>query len=103
MKRNRAKYFQIGKRDLNEPLITAVLERYQLPYKLLPPGFGADILVLNWMAFVEVKNPTRPPSGRKLTDDELTLQALCEESGVSYYVVETPESMNEIAITCQEL
>lgn len=96
MKRRRSRLFQIGQRDLNEPLITAVLDRYGIKYKLLPTGFGADILIFDWMAFVEVKNPTRPPSGRRLTDDELELQAFCAEAGKPYFVVETPERMVEI-------
>ena len=82
---------------MNEPFITRVLDSLQLDYRLLPPGFGADILVLDWMEFVEVKNPNLPPSSRKLTDKEQELKQLCEYLGVGYYVVEQPQEMADIA------
>jgi len=91
-----SKYFQAGKRDLNEPLIAAVLSRAGLRFKLLPPGFGADILILDWMSFVEVKNPMQPPSKRKLTDDEKDLMKFCAELNIDFWVVETPEEMAKI-------
>ena len=89
--------FAVGHRDLNEPLITAVLSRAGIEYILLREGDGADILVKdNPMYFVEVKNDSQPPSKRKLTDDEIRLQAECERNGIEFYVVLTPEQMAEI-------
>jgi hypothetical protein len=90
------KFFNVGKRDKNESMITEVLDYANLRYKLLPPGFGADILILDWMSFIEVKNPEQIPSKRKLTQDELELQKFCEENGTAFDVVETPEEMADI-------
>jgi hypothetical protein len=86
----------MGRRDLNEPLITEVLDRAGLRFKLLPPGFGADILILDSMAFVEVKNPEQPPSKRRLTDDEKELQEFCDNNSIDFDVVETPEEMAKL-------
>lgn len=89
--------FAVGHRDLNEPLITAVLLRAGLGYILLREGDGADILVKDApMYFVEVKNPQQPPNKRRLTNDELVLQLECINRGIGYYVIETPEQMAEI-------
>lgn len=97
MKPSRARFFNVGKRDGNEPLITAVLDAARIHYKLLPTGFGADILVFEPdLFFIEVKNPAVPPSKRKLTDDELSLQALCDETSGEYYIVQQPEEMADI-------
>lgn len=91
----------VGKRDLNEPLITAVILRCGLRYIQLREGDGADLLVLDndWVFFVEVKNPTQPPSKRELTPDERRLQAECQERGIAYFVVLQPEEMLRIINT----
>jgi hypothetical protein len=82
---------------LNEPLITAVILRAGLAYIQLHEGDGADLLVIDApMYFVEVKNPVQPPSKRRLTDDELKLQAECKDRGIGYEVVEHPEHMATI-------
>jgi len=82
---------------MNEPLITAVLSRAGIGYILLREGDGADILVKDFpMFFVEVKNPSQRPSDRKLTSDELTLQAECKAGGIDFYVIETPEEMADV-------
>lgn len=92
--------FAIGHRDINEPLITAVLMRAGIKFIFLREGDGADILVKDCpMYFVEVKNPSRK---YKLTDDELRLQSECEEIGIEYYVVETSERMSEIVNSRRE-
>lgn len=97
MKPSRARFFNVGNRDDNEKYITPVLDAVNVRYKLLPPGFGADILVFEpQLYFVEVKNPEQPPSKRKLTDAELSLMALCDETSGEYYVVLQPEEMADI-------
>jgi hypothetical protein len=86
--------FAVGHRDLNEPLILAVLARAGIGYIQLREGDGADVLVKDApMYFVEIKNPAQKPSKRRLTDDELKLQAECKEKGIDYHVVEYPEHM----------
>lgn len=97
MKPSRARFFNVGNRDKNEPQITQVLDAAHLRYKLLPPGFGADILIFEpGLYFCEIKNPSVPPSKRKLTDDELSLQALCAATGTDYFVVLKAEEMVDI-------
>lgn len=89
--------FAAGHRDMNEPLIVAVIVRAGLGYIRLREGDGADLLVKDQpMYFVEVKNPMQPPSKRRLTADELRLQAECKERGIEYHVVEHPEHMATI-------
>ena len=89
--------FAVGGRDLNEPLIIAVLLRAGIGYIQLREGDGADLIVkMNPLFFVEIKNPAQPPSRRRLTPDELRLQAECGKIGVAYFVIETPEEMARI-------
>lgn len=88
MKRNVSKHFQKGDRDDNEKQMYPVLKAAQQEYKLLPTGFGADILlVMKPIAFIEVKNG----ENAKLTETEKALKWHCEIQGIEYYVVRTPE------------
>ncbi len=94
----RSLYNYAQNRDDNEPLITYVLKMYGLHFELLPPGVGADILLIEPpMGFLEIKNPVQPPSKRNLSGRELELQAHCQRHGIPYFVVETPEQMSTIA------
>ena len=87
-KQYRARQFQKGNRDVNEKQITPVLQAAGVMYRLLPPGFGADILLVTKpMAFVEVKSG----DGAKLTETEKIMRWHCEEHGIDYYVIRTPE------------
>ena len=89
-KHYRPSQFQKGKRDANESEITAVLKVAQMEYKLLQPGFGADILlVMNPVAFVEVKNG----ESAKLTETEKALKWHCEIQGIGYHVVRTADDI----------
>ena len=87
MKRGVSRQFQKGSRDANEPQITAVLKAANEPYKLLPTGWGADIIGESApMYYIEVKTATG-----KLTEVEKAKKWECEERGVEYYILRTPE------------
>lgn len=89
--------FKRGNRDANEKPITEYLRRANVKHELLPEGFGADILLFTSpMRLVEVKNPNVPKADRKLTDKEAEVKLYCEEIGIPYDVVETPEEMASI-------
>lgn len=91
------KRHSVGHRDANESLITDILKLYHVPYIQLVEGQGADLLVeTNPMIFVEVKNPSQPPSKRKLTDTEQAQKEICEEVGIGYFVVMHSDQMVEI-------
>jgi hypothetical protein len=86
-----------GNRDKNEPLITEILKLYHVPFTPLVEGQGADLLVLlNPMFFIEIKNPSQPPSKRKLTATEKALKDICDAAGIGYYVVEFSDQMADI-------
>lgn len=90
-------YHKTGKRDANEPQITAVLVAANVRYTYLKPGDGADLIV--WtspMLLVEVKNPAQPPSARKLTEAEERAQEYAKDRGIPYHVVCEPEEMARI-------
>ena len=87
---------RVGHRDANEPEFTQYFRAVHIAYRLLPPGFGADILVMTSpMWFLEIKNPEQRPSDRALTEDEANLQAHCLEQGIGYIVAQTVEFVNE--------
>jgi len=89
--------FAVGDRDENEAIICEYLRAAGIEYRKCPEGFGADLLLLVApMRFVEIKNPARPPSKRRLTTAEGELLTLCEERGIPYDVVLTIEDMQEI-------
>lgn len=90
-------YHKRGNRDRNEKLITGYLRRANVRHQLLPPGFGADILLfIRPMYLIEVKNPDVPKSERGLTETELEVKLFCDEMKIPYHVVETPEEMAAI-------
>lgn len=90
-------YHKRGNRDRNEKLITEYLRRANVRHQLLPPGFGADILIFICpMHLIEVKNPDVPKSERGLTETELEVKLFCDEMHIPYHVVETPEEMAAI-------
>lgn len=87
MKRRRTRQFQRGDRDANEREITAALKAAGEPYKLLPTGFGADIIgKSNPMYWIEVKTATG-----KLTEVEKALKWESEERGVEYYILRSAD------------
>lgn len=87
---------RIGKRDENEPEFTEYFRAAHIKYRLLPPKFGADVLVLmSPMWFLEIKSPLQAPSDRRLTPDEVDLQTHCEAEGVSYLVALCVDQVNE--------
>jgi hypothetical protein len=55
------------------------------------PDIGCDLLVYfgGECIHVEVKDGTKPPSARRLTDNELAAQQRCVATGVRYHVVMT--------------
>lgn len=93
MKRRRTRQFQRGDRDANEKFFYPVLKAAQQEYRLLPTGFGADILlVMNPIAFIEVKNG----EGAQLTEKEKILKWHCEAESIEFYIVRTVEEMTDI-------
>lgn len=88
MKRRRTRQFQRGDRDANEKDMYPVLKAAQQEYKLLPTGFGADLLLVSApMAFVEIKNG----KDAKLTETEKALKWHCEIQGIQYFIIRTVE------------
>jgi len=62
------------------------------------PMIGFDGLVL-WRSRVlicEVKDGSKPPSARKLTDNELKRQAQCESRGIPFLILTSPEQAVEL-------
>ena len=89
MKPSRKTHFHRSNRDRNEPEITAVLRAAGVRYILLSPGAGADLLlVINPMAFVEVKS-----ADGKLTEVEKAVRWECEERGIPYWIVRSADEM----------
>ena len=90
--------YNTGNRDDNEPEITAILDRYHIPYRQGKPGDGYDLIILapGGVRLWEVKNPEQPPSKRKLTDIEISTRDWCKIAGIPYEVLETAEEAAEI-------
>lgn len=89
MTRRRTAIFRNGDRDANEPMITTVLSRLNIPFVVQPPQAGFDLLVLTsppelW----EVKNPSYKWT---LTRSEHERQKYCRANGITYRVIETIE------------
>lgn len=57
----------------------------------IAPQLGFDCLVLHRSALhiVEIKNPLRPPSARRLTPGEARRKEQIEYKGIRYNIVET--------------
>jgi len=89
--------FARGHRDKNEPRITEYLRRANVVHYLLPEGAGADILLYTSpMMLVEVKNPEAPKADQKLTGKEKEIKEHCDETGIPYHIVFSPEEMAKI-------
>ena len=86
---SKAKYFQgAANRDNNEPLFTAILDRYHIEYEKGTPGAGYDLLVqVQPMELWEIKNPGQPPSKQKLTAAEQSKKKYCAAMGIPYRVL----------------
>ena len=78
--------------------ITAILDRYHIPYRQGKPGDGYDLVILapGGVQLWEVKNPEQPPSKRKLTGMEIATRDWCKIAGIPYEVLETAEEAAEI-------
>jgi hypothetical protein len=88
-KQYRRSMFVSGNRDRNEKNITAVLDRYGVPYCHMPPSAGFDLLVIvSPVEFWEVKNPEVKWS---LTRAEQERKSYCKAHGIQYRVIETME------------
>lgn len=84
-------------RDENEPLFIELLQRYRVEYSKGAPGDGYDLLVqIHPMELWEIKNPSRPASGRKLTEAERTKQAYCKAAGIPYRILEYTDQAVDI-------
>jgi hypothetical protein len=85
--------FARGNRDKNERDITQILIRFQVPYVLMPPTAGFDLLVFsNGLECWEVKNKALKWS---LTHSEQERQMYCKRNGITYRVIETIEQAVE--------
>jgi hypothetical protein len=86
-KQYRRSVFLSGNRDKNERLITAVLDRYHVPYCLMPPSAGFDILVMvPNMECWEIKNDQLKWS---LTKAEQETKEYCKAHSIPYRIIET--------------
>lgn len=92
-KQYRKHIFRSSNRDDNEPLITALLDRFQIPFCLMPATAGFDILVMIAPPeFWEIKNPAYKWT---LTKAEHERQGYCRKVGIVYRVIETIEQAVE--------
>lgn len=88
-KQYRRSVFLSGNRDSNEKDIIAVLDRYRVPFCLMPPTAGFDILIMvNPVQFWEVKNGALKWT---LTKAEHRLKNYCQMEGIPYVIIETME------------
>lgn len=87
MKQYRPSVFGAANRDRNEPKITAILDRFSIPYCKMPPQAGFDILVmLSPVELWEIKNPETKWT---LTKAEQERKTYCKRNGITYRVIET--------------
>lgn len=93
-----------AKRDANHAAIVAALRRCGcLVLDLGAVGNGCPDLLVNWagvLTLLEVKDSAKPPSARKLTDDQLLFHAVWAEARLA--VVTTPEEAIAAARACTE-
>jgi hypothetical protein len=88
-KHRRPSVFLSGKRDSNEKDITAVLDRCGIPFVLMPPTAGFDLLVFTpHVELWEVKNSELKWS---LTRAEQERKNYCKANGITYRVIERIE------------
>ena len=94
MSRYRRSVFFTGDRDANEKDITDILARCKIPYCLMPPTAGFDLLVFApYVELWEIKNPLRKWT---LTKAEQIMKSYCEDYGIPYRVIETQEQAIKI-------
>jgi len=90
--------------DTNQPAIVKAVRAVGAKWKPLTgdPNIGADGLILfrGTVYVCEIKDPAKPPSARKLTQNELDFQADCASAKIPYVVLLTPEqALLEIGAT----
>jgi len=78
--------FTSGKRDSNESKITAILDHWKIPFCLMPPRAGFDILVLT--SPIELWEVKSPDYKWTLTKAEQERKRYCEGKGIIYRVIE---------------
>ena len=90
------------RRDGNEPLIVAALERCGAYVGRMDKSAGFDLLVVSprGVCLVEVKDPAQR---WKLTPNEAAVKAEVELSGGAYFIVETPEEAVGLALDDREV
>jgi hypothetical protein len=85
-KQYRRSVFMSGNRDENESKITAILDRYHIPWCKMPPLAGFDLLVfVGPLECWEVKNPSYKWT---LTKAEQERKSYCKQNGITYRVIE---------------
>jgi hypothetical protein len=88
-KQYRKQIFRKAHRDDNEGGIVTVLDTARIPYCLMPPEAGFDILVMTGpMEAWEVKNPAYKWT---LTKAEHERKDYCKRNGITYRVIENIE------------
>lgn len=80
-----------NRRDANDQDLTRLARQCGAVVLKMKPGQGFDLLVCHRgrVLILEIKDGKKPPSARKLTDQEQEVKSLCESRGVSYHVVST--------------
>jgi len=84
---------QYNKRDANETEICDALTAYRIPWRLVPPGAGYDLLASTAVGscwFIEVKMP-----GGRMTPNELEFNAWCDKVGLEYIVMRTANDVRD--------
>lgn len=91
---NRAKDSQnmktyAARKDANDAALTALARKLGAFVLHQEPGAGFDWLLFHRgrVLIVEIKDGTKMPSQRQLTETEKTCQSMCKVHGVKYHIV----------------
>ena len=90
------------KDDNDKPLAGRAEKNHGWLIVHMAPGQGFDWLALlpcGCKEIIEIKNPSQPPSARKLTDQELSLFEECVSRNIIYRIIETEAQLDGIALS----
>lgn len=95
--RNMRNYWKKGRRDDNEKVIKEYLTEKNIPFVMLYPSQGADLLLLleGGTVLLEVKNPSALGRRRGGSEKEREMKALCLRLGIPYLIASTVEEIEK--------